>query len=381
MHKQPLSVFLLGFLFCISPLAHAAPQTTTPQQVPAEPYAYLSAELPQSNTLYMPIMAENATDQEVPLLFPIMANHAMDKPLPSLTRLIIAIHDERRDAPGILTLLSDMAGTANSQTLIITPHYMTESDLVRLADKLPTTPQKFARWRDEGWGTGEMSQPITLNTNPQRAISSFTVLDIILAYATQSGLLPNLHDIVFLGLGRGAVLTQLYAASGHALPMVKKSGITPSFLVIDAPYYLYPTASRYVGAKHGFSPTPPKDCPTYNDWPHGVNKMPAYASKKGTFVLKTDFPNLPLTYVVGDNSSTAHLFTDTRCATLAQGANALTRTQTYQLYLNGLYGSNRGHTHRFVTVKDTAHQPERLLGNPCVYGLIFGGGECPTPSP
>ncbi|MDD4616514.1 MAG: hypothetical protein PHW76_05285 [Alphaproteobacteria bacterium] len=319
-------------------------------------------------TLFFPVLPEDAPPDTRPQFVPIAAKIPANKVNYGIDRAIVVIHDETRDAPAAFALLSALGGAQNASTVIIAPQFLIQTDLMRFIDYLPDKGKDFASWPIVGWISGDDSVPVS----GRRNISSFTVVDMLLMYLSDRTIFPDMKTIVIAGHGAGANFVQRYAAFSKAHDLVTRAFIDVRYLVAGAKSYLYQTPSRATG-KRSFGLPDKAACPEYNAYPYGMEKLNAYARRRGMNAAKIDYGIRFITYI-NANASGAPL--DTECSTLAQGATSAVRAENYHRYLKSVYGDLSERTQRFVKVLGPAYDALALFGSPCGMAVLFGDGMC-----
>jgi hypothetical protein len=321
-------------------------------------------------TAFFPVLPFDAQPDALPQLVPLAVNHSLSDTQTGVTRAIIVIHDESRDANNTLAGMAALAGALSSSTLILAPQFLLTSDLARFADHLPEHGKAFAAWQMGGWMGGD--EAVASSTSP-KGVSSFTVIDLLLMYLADRNAFPDLKTVAIAGYGAGGQFVQRYAAFGAASAMLGQEGINVRFVVADAPSYLYLTATRPLGGTKGFGHPDPAACPDYNAYPYGLEKMNTYVRRTGGNAAKTDYATHSVAYL---NTTTPDTVTDTGCAALAQGADSVVRVANYQNYLQSLYGDLAAQTQMFALFKDAKNDAVTLYGSPCGMAFLFGDGVC-----
>jgi hypothetical protein len=323
-------------------------------------------------TTYFPVLPFDALAESAPQLVPVAANHGMDGRHPDITQAIIVIHDETRDANTALASLSALAGSANGTTLILAPQFLLDSDIFRFSDHLPEKGRAFARWQMAGWAQGDDA----LAVPGHKAISSFTVVDLLLMYLADRDSFPNLKSVTLAGYGAGGNFVQRYAAFGIAADVMARQDIDLRYVVAGASSYLYLTAARPLGGRKGFGRPDLAACPAANDYPYGLDKLNPYARRVGGNAAKTDYALRLITYI---NAPAADLLPATDCAVLIQGTDRAARAANYRLYLQSLYGDVAVRTQTFSVAQNTSNDAVGLFGSVCGMAMLFGDGICSTP--
>ena len=325
------------------------------------------------STVYFPVLPYQASPDTTAELVPVLSNHPLTGDHRGLERVIVAIHDLTRDPRQILNDVVQLAGDYNSKTLVLAPQFYAETDIARYADNLPDDGKHFASWTLGGWAQGDESIP-----GPQRKpLSSFSVIDILLLYLSDTSAFPDLKRIVLVGHGEGGRFVQAYAATGRAPDALERQNIAVSYVVANAPAYLYFTPIRFKGGKEGFGLPDSVACQNYNVWPYGLDGLNPYAKHVGVNAIKLNYSTRRMSYLTGANLARSDPAPDGSCAAAAQGKDPLQRLAIYQLYLHNIFGDALGKNQKFSPVAKTGYDAKAALGSACGMAMLFGDGYCP----
>lgn len=230
---------------------------------------------------------------------------------------VVIIHGVRRNAEDYYQTgeqLLTNAGLTPRNTLLLAPNFLTATD--------PQASNDLPLWPKDRWMQGNESSA------GHRGITSFSVLDDLLAYLADRRRFPHLKDVVLIGHSAGAQLMQRYAVMGKDFTSL------PVRYVISSPSsYLYLDAKRPTAT--GFAPIPDNRCPGYNRYRYGLEQPPAYlASQRLDAVqLFRRYASRNVTYLVGERDTHADSkVMDHSCAAEAQGPNRLERQLGYLRY-------------------------------------------------
>jgi hypothetical protein len=318
-------------------------------------------------TAFFPVLPFGAGADASPQLIPFASNQPLESDHAGITRAVVIIHDEQRDAQGTEAMVSTMAGNLNPSTLIIAPQFLLPSDIVRFAEALPEKGRGFAAWQVLSWMWGDDSMQI----KGHKSVSSFAVVDLLLMYLSDRAMFPDLRTIVVAGFGTGANFVQRYASFSTAANAVS-AGTALRFVVAGATSYLYQTASRPLGGNRGFGLPDAGACPGVNNYPYGMEQLNPYARHQGANAAKVGYGMRFVTYL----NSAASRATDANCAALAQGGTGLARAENYRIYLHTIYGDTVDKTHVFAKIPGDAADPVALFGSSCGMSALFGDGAC-----
>jgi len=320
-------------------------------------------------TAFFPILPYDAPPDSSAQWVPLAANHPLDGIHTGITRAIVVIPDETRDANNALATMSALAGMANASTMILSPQFLLPSDLVRFADHLPDKGIAFAAWPLAAWPSGDESLP----SPAHKGVSSFTVVDLLLMYLSDRNAFPDLQVITVAGVGMGGNFVQRYAALSAAAEPLSQQNIELRYVVGAASSYLYMTANRPLGGRKGFGKPDAAQCPDYNSYPYGLDKLNSYARRVGTNAAKTNYAMHVITYLNAPGKDT---LPESYCAALMQGSDSASRATNYNAYLQSLYGDVAAHTQIFSTLKDPQNDAVSLFGSACGMAALFGDGSC-----
>lgn len=323
---------------------------------------------------FFPILPLNAPQDATPQFLPLASNHDLAKDMSSITRAIIVIHDITRNASDALTGMTTLTGSENDSTLILAPQFPLDIDITRFLPHLPNQGRGIARWpvaRNTGWQTGEES----LAKPPERGISSFTVLDLLLLYLSDRNMFPSLQRIIIAGHGMGGDFVQRYAAMGQAPDIVKKQGLSVNFLIANPSSYLYFTSVRPSPTAPNFTLADITQCPGVTGYPYGMANLANYARRSGVDTIRLRYPERRVVYLLSE-SILSDPYLDNDCAAQAQGKDRLARGRNYERYLTMSFGDKVQHAHTFAMVQNANYDPINLFGSYCGMSVLFGDGKC-----
>lgn len=331
---------------------------------------------------FFPILTPESGDDMPPQLVSVMSNKPLDEIHTRIKRVVIGVHDSMRDANALFAQLQTLAGPAAAETMIMAPQFLASVDLERFKAFLPENGKMVAVWPLLSWQYGVDSVPQGM----KRAISSFAVVDLLLAYASDRTYFPSLETVVLAGYDAGADFVQRYAFAGKGPELVDAARIDMRFVAANPNHFLYFTLQR------PFAPQPAPDvknqslqrtktpdvtqCPGYNYYPYGLERVPSYVQKQGVMDARLRYPARAVHVLISDQSPQDTAAIDHACAADWQGADRKARAENYFTYLKTLYGdlaSQRQQLHQLYTAPASA---VGLFGSPCGAALLFGDGAC-----
>src|SRR4051794_3113633 len=234
-------------------------------------------------------------------------------------------------------------------------------------------PADFHHWSDSGWVRGDAAAGSSL--------SSYAVVDEMVARLATPGRFPNLTRIIVAGHSAGGQFTHRYAAANGqdginvAIPMRYVGANPSSYLYVDGtrphfdgsagfdvPYAFACTGNFLDPRCPGFRSAPL--CPTsFNDWHYGLDDLSGYASSMGSSALRTRLLARQVFILVGmlDNDPN-HPELDTSCEARLQGPHRLARGMNQTAYLHARFASQH-HTTLFQ-VDGAGHDSQAMFVAP-----------------
>ena len=283
------------------------------------------------------------------------------RPRPDITRVVIMVHDESRNA-ALFTRYArkarEAAAGVGHDTMLVVPQFLAPVDL--LSHQLSAS---FLRWQVGEWIGGGIAHGPAL-------LSSFIALDAILERLSSLRLFPNLRDVVIAGHGAGAQLVQRYAAVGRGQTILDGREIRVRYVVANPSSYLYFRPERPV-------PVDVAACPGHHIWPYGTDRLPNYVADPAR--LEATYAARDVVYLLSaaDNDPAASDL-DTACPAMAQGDNRLARGLAYEAMLRRVHGPDM--RHRVLQVPRIGHDAEAVFASPCGLATLFDTAGCEAAS-
>jgi pimeloyl-ACP methyl ester carboxylesterase len=274
---------------------------------------------------------------------------AVSPPPASIQRVLIIVHGRLRNADTYLRSGEKVAAQAGqtATTLIIAPQFLNEQDVAR-----HQLPADLLRWQGNDWMAGGLS----IGPNP---VSSFQVLDDIVARVSDRQQFPEVKEIVIAGHSGGAQVVQRYALLAHGTYR-----IAPRFVVANPSSYAYLDAQRPMA----FAPA---SCPTFNRWKYGLEHLPAYAAGQTAAQLEDNYIKRDITYLLGQQDiDPEHPALDKGCEAQTQGAYRLLRGHFFFDYLTRRHP--QGLNQRLIEVPGVGHDGDGMFNSPEGLRVLFG---------
>jgi hypothetical protein len=316
-------------------------------------------------------LAQRALDLQTaagPASIPIDASEDPGAVHPEITRAVIVFHGKGRDVAGYYAALqraAETAGSAAHHTLLLAPQFLREEDVE--AHRLPA---RFLRWHAGSWTEGEGA----LGPAP---LSSFDVIDALLALLTDRQRYAQLGTVVLMGHSGGGQLLNRYAVVGRQPAMLAAAGVHLRFVIANPSSYLYFNDDRPL-PDGSFAPYRAAACAKFDHWRYGPIQAPPYvadASDAAWQRREQDYVASDVIYLLGlDDTDPHQVDLDTSCAGEAQGRERLDRGKAYVRYLANRHPKDfRG---RLWFVPGVAHSGGRMVDSSCAIAALFDQGRC-----
>lgn len=275
------------------------------------------------------------------------------QPLPEVQRALIIVHGRLRNAQTYLHSGERAAEQAGQRatTLVIAPQLLNQDDIAR-----HHLPDALLHWKGNDWMAGAPSSgPVTL--------SSYAALDAILQRLSDRKRYPALKQVVIAGHSGGAQVVQRYALLTGEHAELKQAGIGLRYVIANPSSYAYFDAWRPVQVVKD-------NCPGFNDWKYGLQRLPAYAAGHSARELEQRYVQRDITYLLGQQDiDPQHPALDKGCAAEAQGAYRLIRGHNYFDYLRQRHP--QGLMQRVVEVPGVGHDGDKMLTSPEGQAALF----------
>lgn len=295
------------------------------------------------------------------------SNHPIAVQNKKIKQLVIYIHGARRNGLDYYEWGEKAVVSANKNdaTLFISPQFNSEKDL---EDHKHDGTHLF--WVKNNWRIGDESVSSEKRVM-EESFSSFSLIDSLIARACNKKLFPNLKRISIIGHSAGGQFVSRYVGM---TPMPKiASTYQFNFIIMNPSTYLYFDDRRPFKTETGLTFIKPdtSGCPTFNDYPRGMDKLNPYAAKVGVETIKQQFLIRDVSIILGEkdvNMNDSSL--DKSCEGNMQGRFRLERGQFFYEYLQ-LF-SNKKKIHQIDVVPDVAHDGDKMVNSKAARWHLFG---------
>lgn len=313
---------------------------------------------PSTSTFTFPITRSGITHQ-----LEYCATGSATLARPAVTRLVIAVHGDGRNAcdyAGYIAKAAVAAGQA-ANTLVVAPRFLTSADTRSSSGRL--------YWSSSGWKVGDRS----LTSPYPRAwtISSYEAVDALVSDIVTSGRLPNLSRIVVAGHSAGGQFVNRYAAGAR---WRAGGATTESFVVANPSSYLYWDEQRRIGGQwRPLTQSEVSACPRFDTYKYGLEGRNEYMTGRTESELMAAFASARVTYLLGalDTDPAASLL-DTSCSAELQGSHRLERGQWYVERLPAVLGQGVAQVQSMAVVPGVGHSASGMFTSAAGLAALFG---------
>jgi len=275
------------------------------------------------------------------------------------------IHGKLRNADVYFRTAQNARDAAHADpdaTLLIAPQF-----LATLDTRVHHEPADLLRWTGDAWMGGEAARaPLP--------ISSYEVLDAIVARLADRKLFPHLRHVVVAGHSGGGQVVQRYAVAARNMAVLTGEGIDVRYVVASPSTYAYFDAQR-PNAQGIPAPFDAERCPDFNQWKYGMDNRPPYLDDRTPAQLEATYAARRIDYLVGgadDDPRQSAL--DRTCAAEAQGPQRVARAEAYYRYIQSRHP--QGLKQSFHIVPGVGHDGARMLTSVCALSAMFDIPGC-----
>jgi hypothetical protein len=336
--------------------------------------AFVGAPLPASATVDVICNSGRfvVTSGANTLELPYCANKSLSTVNTAVTRAVIVINGTGRNADEYAQYVYDAAATSGvtASTLVIAPQFLADEDLDA---HVLANEDRVLFWDEGGWKDGALSLSTSSRPKPFQ-VSSFAVLDQLMANLATSGSFPNLAKVVVAGHSAGGQVVNRYAA-GTAAPQ-NHAGISFRFVVANPSSYLYLDARRPApNSMTTFRTLTSREinkCSGYNTYKYGLTGLNEYMSAVGASTLASRYQSRNVIYLLGTADTTNSNSLDVSCQGNWQGPHRLWRGTAFHNFLSLYYGGTSVYTnHIKALVEGIGHDGAAMFNSSVGRGYLF----------
>lgn len=285
------------------------------------------------------------------------ASAPIDKPQPQIRRALIMVHGTDGNVESYYRTAIEatrLAGKLN-ETLVIAPRFVERGHHDQFADE-----REFIWTRGADWRAGDLS-----NREVPPRVSSFDLMNRLLARLADAKLFPDLSTIVLAGHSAGGQFVQRYAIGQAEDPKL----VQMLFVVANPSSYLYLDGSRPdPDNPGGFAPFDRGKCQA-NLFKYGFEKLNAYFKEQLVDEMTARYRARTVVYLLGESDTDPNAANLSRtCAAMAQGETRFARGKAFMAYMDRFY---RPHDHRMVIVPGVGHSARGMFQSPRGLAVLF----------
>jgi hypothetical protein len=266
-----------------------------------------------------------------------------------IEQAIITVHGSERNADTYfrsIYALSNQRGVT-SKTVVIAPQFKIVGDAA-------TTNELVFSY--EGWWIGDESLKAP-------RLSSFAVMDALIAKLASRNHFPKLKKITLTGHSAGGHLTQRYALGSRVDEAL--SHLQIRYIVANPGTYAYLNALRPVASTPGLFARPTSPGCDYNAYKYGLEKLNSYMSKNSMTVQIPKYLQKDVVYFLGEADTGS---VEQTCQASLQGKNRYERGLNFYEHLTTYYPS---HQHSVYTVPSVGHTQYGMYTSEIGKTLLF----------
>jgi pimeloyl-ACP methyl ester carboxylesterase len=283
------------------------------------------------------------------------STYSLDERNPAITRALIVVHGQGRNADGYFrtSVAATFLANALADTIVISPRFAANNGSCKdaLAANEVNWTCSGVSWRAGGVAIGN------------EALTSFDVADEILRKLARQEVFPNLKVIVFSGHSAGGQFVSRYELTNQ---VHEKLGVPVTYVVANPSSYAWPDANRPVAGKAEYEPYRDNAC-AYDRWPYGWQQRVGYAARVTDDQLKKQLASRPVVYMVGALDTLPIAGFDSTCPAMAQGEHRLARGQAYTRYLKDHYNVQL----TFMTIPACGHNARCMFTSDRALPILF----------
>jgi len=297
----------------------------------------------------------NLADQSRSLIY---RTYSLDKKNGKITRALIVIHGQGRDADNYFrtALAATFLANAFSDTITISPRFASNNAMGcrdTLGPNEVNWPCSGDSWRSGGVATNNAK------------LTSYDFMDEILRKLARKENFPNLKAIVIVGHSAGGQYVTRYEMSNQVHETI---GLPITYVVSNPSSYSYLDPERPSGPNselRAFGDA--RNCTTYDNWPYGLKNRTGYAAKLPDEQLKKQLAARSVTYLLGELDVLPLAGFDSSCPAMAQGPTRLARGQAYAGYVKAKYNA----PHQVVVVPLCGHNARCMFTAEIALPILF----------
>lgn len=256
-----------------------------------------------------------------------------------LENAVIVVHGQNRNADEYFSWLTSTFNNENlsDNTILISPFFKNQT----------TAGPGDIYWQTSNWREGQ-------NASDASGLSSFAVIDAIIAQLADKDRFPVLKKVIITGHSSGALWTQVYAASNRAEN--QDAGLDFEYVVANSQYFYYPDEVRYDENSQTF--VAPTGCSAFTQWPLGFTNPPAYLNGVTEATVNQQLVGRKVTYLLGNGTGSDSSLNTNDCEATLLGSTRFRRGENAHLWITTNYQATN--QHQKVIVEGIGHNGQQM---------------------
>lgn len=248
----------------------------------------------------------------------------------NLKNAIIVIHGASRNPDDYFNYIASTLKDElqDESTILISPYFKDETNI---------SNEEFYWDTVSGWREGQLS-------DDPLEISSYAVIDSIIAQLNDTEHFPVLENIIVTGHSSGALFTHAFAAANTSETI--HTGMNFEYVVANSQYFYYPSNDRYNESTQQFYE--PSGCTPFNFWPLGFDFLPDYLNGVTLETFNNQFISRKITYLLGNGNQSDPTLNTNDCEYTLLGSSRFNRGENMFRYMENFYSGTHNHSKAIV---------------------------------
>ena len=291
---------------------------------------------------------------------PCYQSHPPVRAYPGVDRGVIVFHGLTRNADDYYQRIQKSARSAGAQdnAAIFAPQFLIQADVEEHG-----LSQAFCFWSNR-WNEGDLSLAQGSRAQAPR-ISSYDFIDRLIEILIDPQYFPDMKTIVLVGHSAGGQFVNRYAAGNRIGQAAADKGVRVKYVICNPSSYLYFDSRRLApGTDDRFEVPGSADCPAFNDYKYGLEKLNRYMNKTGREKIVSQYGQREVVYLLGEKDNDPNdKYLATGCQAMLQGKTRLERGLVFYKYLKEIYGPDIYSRHKLHIVPGVAHSSGKMFNS------------------
>lgn len=286
-------------------------------------------------------------------------SHELFERDPEIRHAVIVIHGVLRNSGTYFDRMLNAVTLSDLQreTLIVAPGIKIKEEA--------ESDEYF--WSSNGWSRGDLAQ----NGRDETKVSSFDVVDRLLAIVADRAKFPALQTVAIIGHSAGGQFVNRYTSAAN-LPL--DSEIDFRFIVLNPSSYMYPDERRLSEGKVLGADDLSKKFANYNHYRYGTEKLNTAMRRVGVERLRQQLFTRKCYYFAGtDDTKSSRL--DTAPGAMVQGLHRFARFCSYRDFVAAHDDPRWQENSQFNAIDGVGHHSGHMFAADQVRNALFRKAE------